>query len=297
MNAIDPFARAAFIPECTDLSAFREHSVGLTGARGLLGSILMARLERQGITVAAYPGDINDEATVAAWFEQQRCSHFFHFAAMVPVGLVEGNPLLAFQTNVIGAFNICKHLLRTQPHCWLFHCSSSHVYQPTARPTPIAEDSPTHPPTFYGATKLAAERVIDTLLAKLQAPYCIGRVFSFTHARQAVPYLVPSLRQKIAALPVGTTLELDNPSAVRDIQDAEQVIDVILQLARRTVTGTVNIGTGIGSSVGDIARSLALALGRTLSVAGVDRGAPGALVADTTRLRALLAAVETAGGR
>ena len=156
MNAIDPFARAAFIPEFTDFAAFREHSVGLTGARGLLGSILMERLERQGIAVAA-------------WFDQQHCSHFFHFAAMVPVGLVEGNPLLAFQTNVIGAFNICKHLLRTQPHCWLFHCSSSHVYQPTALPAPIAEGSPTHPPTFYGATKLAAERVIDTLLAKLQA--------------------------------------------------------------------------------------------------------------------------------
>ena len=288
MTTAAALARAAFIPEYTDFGAFQGQCIGLTGARGVLGGILLRRLEQHGVAIAAYPGDVNDEATVAAWFEQHRFSHFLHFAALVPVGQVEADPLLAFQTNVIGAFNVCKQLLRTQPQCWLFHCSSSHVYQPTAQPTPIAEDSPTHPPTYYGATKLAAERLIDTLLGKLQAPYCIGRVFSFTHERQTHSYLVPSLRHRILALPEGATLEIDNPSAVRDIQDAEQVIDVVLQLARRRTTGTVNIGTGAGSSVADIARMVAHALGRTIQVTGTDRGTPGSLVADTTRLRALL---------
>ena len=288
MTTAAALARAAFIPEYTDFAAFRGKCVGLTGARGVLGGILFRRLEQHGVAVAAYPGDVNDEATVAAWFEQLRFSHFLHFAALVPVGQVEADPLLAFQTNVIGAFNVCKQLLRTQPQCWLFHCSSSHVYQPTAQPNPIAEDSPTHPPTYYGATKLAAERLIDTLLGKLQAPYCIGRVFSFTHERQAHSYLVPSLRHRILALPEGATLEIDNPSAVRDIQDAEQVIDAVLHLAQHEATGTVNIGTGAGSSVADIARTVARSLGRTIQVTGTDRGTPGSLVADTTRLRALL---------
>ncbi len=121
------------------------------------------------------------------------------------------------------------------------------------------------PPTFYGATKLAAEGVVETLMGKLKFPYCIGRVFSFTHADQLPPYLVPSLRQKISALRDGDALEIDNPSSVRDIQDAEQVIDVILHLARRRATGTINIGTGVGQSVGDIARSIARSLERRLS--------------------------------
>ena len=126
-------------------------------------------------------------------------------------------------------------------------------------------------------------------MTRLGARYCIGRVFSYTHARQRLPYLVPSLRQRIADLPAGAALEIDNPSAVRDIQDAEQIVDAILQLARRGATGTVNIGTGVGVSVGDIARAVARSLGRTITVAGSDRAAAGALVADTTRLRQLLA--------
>jgi len=204
---------------------------------------------------------------------------------------VESDPLLAFQTNVVGTFNVCKHLLETQPGCWLFHCSSSHVYQPGASATPINEDAPKNPPSFYGATKLAAERVVETLMGKLQAPYCIGRVFSFTHADQSPPYLVPTLRQKIAALRDGEELKVDNPSSVRDIQDAEQVIDTILHLAHRAAVGTVNIGTGIGQSVRDIALSVAQALGKNIQVTGTDHAPPGSLIADITRLRALLAPV------
>ena len=296
MTANNPFERAEFIPEFTDFSAFRGHNIGLTGARGVLGHLLQARLVRHDIQTAAYPGDINDGDALAAWFANHRFDHFFHFAALVPVAAVEGDPLLAFQTNVIGTFNVCRQLLRTQPGCWFFHCSSSHVYKPTTQPTPIAEDAPKDPPTFYGATKRTAEQVVEILLGKLQAPYCIGRVFSFTHAHQRAPYLVPSLRQSIAALQDGDTLQVDNPSSVRDIQDADQVIDAILRLAQSAAVGTVNIGTGVGQSVGDIALAVARSLGKSIRVAGIDRDTPGSLIADTSRLRFLLAATNVQSG-
>jgi len=288
VNAINPSERASFVPEFTDYAALRGQAVGLTGARGVLGSILSERLERRGIASAAYPGDVNDGDDLAGWFSAHRFRYFFHFAALVPVGAVEGDPLLAYQTNVIGTFNVCKQLLETQTGCWLFHCSTSHVYQPTAAATPIDEEAPKNPPTFYGATKLAAEQVVDTLMGKLGAPYCIGRVFSFTHPRQSPPYLVPSLRQNIAALRDGEALQIDNPTSVRDLQDAEQVIDAVLHLAHRAAAGTVNIGTGVGRSVGEIALGVAQAMGKTIRLTGIDRGQPGSLIADVTRLRALL---------
>jgi UDP-glucose 4-epimerase/GDP-4-dehydro-6-deoxy-D-mannose reductase len=297
VKASNPIGRASFVPEYSDYAALRGHAVGLTGARGILGGILKARLDRRGIETAAYPGDVNNGDALSTWFADHRFRYFFHFAALVPVAAVEGDPLLAYQTNVVGTFNVCKPLLETQPGCWLFHCSSSHVYQPTSTATPINEDAPKDPPTFYGATKLAAERVVETLMGKLLAPYCIGRVFSFTHAHQSPPYLVPSLRQKIAALRDGEALEIDNPSSVRDIQDAEQVIDAILHLAHRAAVGTINIGTGIGRSVDDIARSVAQALDKKIQVTGIDRGNPGSLIADITRLRTLLAPVGEPRGR
>jgi nucleoside-diphosphate-sugar epimerase len=289
VTELNPFERAEFVPEFADYSALQGHAVGLTGARGVLGRILSERLDRHGVETASYPGNVNDGEALASWFAGRSFRHFFHFAALVPVVAVEADPLLAFQTNVIGTFNVCQQILRTQPGCWLFHCSSSHVYQPTATATPISEDAPKNPPTFYGATKLMAEQVVATLMGKLAAPYCVGRVFSYTHALQAPPYLVPNLRQKIAALHEGEALEITNPSSVRDIQDAEQVIDTMLHLARRAVVGTVNIGTGIGRSVSDIARMVARAAGKQIRVSGVDHAPPESLIADTARLRSLLA--------
>ena len=293
MSPSSPFARSDFIPEFADYAAFAGHTLGLTGARGVLGRLLVERLSQHGIACAEFPGDVNQEAALADWFADRQFRHFFHFAALVPVAEVEANPLLAYQTNVIGTFNVCKQFVRTQTDCWFFHCSSSHVYQPACSPVPISEQALTCPPTFYGATKLAAERLVDTLLGKLRVRYCIGRVFSFTHPRQAPPYLVPSLQRNIAALRDDDTLEVSNPSAVRDIQDAGQVIDVMLQLARHGALGTVNIGTGAGLSVKDIALAVARLQGRRITVTGVDRDLPAALIADTTRLRSLLAPAAT----
>lgn len=295
VNANRSGLRVGFIPEYTDYEALRGHAVGLTGARGVLGGLLKKRLDRYGIETAAYAGDINDPADLGAWFAGRSFRYFFHFAALVPVAAVEADPLLAYQTNVVGTFNVCRQLLQTQVGSWLFHCSSSHVYRPTAAAAGIGEGAVKDPPTFYGATKLAAERVVETLMGKLKAAYCIGRVFSYTHALQSPPYLVPSLRQKIASLGDGDVLEIDNPGAVRDIQDAEQVIDCILHLTRQATVGTVNIGTGRGQSVREIALAVAQELGKKVRVSGVDRAEPGSLVADVSRLRAALN--DSSGGR
>ena len=290
MSGPRAFERPAFIAEFRDYAALRGQRIGLTGQRGVLGGILSERCAAQGIACESYAGDVNDAAALADWFAGRSFSRFYHFAALVPVTQVEADPLLAYQTNVIGTYNVCRQLLLTQRDCWLFHCSSSHVYQPTTAPVPISEHGPLAPQSFYGTTKLAAEDVVRTLLTRLRVPHCIGRVFSFTHARQAPPYLVPNLRQRISALPAGAALQVDNPSAVRDIQDAEFVIDAILQLTRRGACGTVNIGTGAGRSVREIALAVAQELGRQIEVTGTDREPAGSLIADTTRLRGLLAA-------
>ncbi len=289
MSYPTPFARPDFLTQPVDYTSFRGQSVGLSGHRGVLGSILQARLQQQGIAIHAYPGNINDHAALSNWFGAHHFNYFFHFAALVPVTLVEKDHLLSYQTNVIGTFNICQQLKLTQRDCWLFHCSSSHVYKPTPTATSITEDAPLLPQTYYGITKLAAERVVSELLGKLGLPYCIGRVFSFSHASQAEPYLVPTLRRRITELADGATLKVVNPSAVRDIQDAETVVDCLLQLAQRRTRGIVNVGTGKGLSVREIALTMARQLGKLLQVTGVDRDTAGCLIADTHKLEQALA--------
>jgi nucleoside-diphosphate-sugar epimerase len=79
-----------------------------------------------------------------------------------------------------------------------------------------------------------------------------------------------------------------NPRSVRDIVDAETVIDSILYLAARRFCGTVNIGSGLGMSVADIARRVATQLGKELDIEGKDKGESDALVADIEPLRHII---------
>jgi UDP-glucose 4-epimerase len=282
-------ARPAFLAPLAGLGSLAGAQVALTGHRGVLGSLLAERLAAGGAQVSTFPGDINDAGALAGWLAPLRARHVFHLAALVPVERVEADPLGAYQANAIGTFNLCRAvILRRQP-AWVFQCSTSHVYASAAGSASLPEWSPTAPATWYGATKLAAERMATELLGKADIALCIGRVFSYTHARQQPPYLVPSLRERIAALPDGGVLEVRNPSAIRDLLDASHVVDAILWLALAQARGIVNIGSGQGRSVRGIALELAAAAGRRITVAGEDVDS-GGLVADTTRLRSLLPA-------
>jgi nucleoside-diphosphate-sugar epimerase len=276
------------IERFADYSCFQGTAVGLTGHRGVLGRLLYDRLKSNGVAVETYEGDVNDAAALREWFRERDLRFFFHFAAIVATVRVDADPIKAYETNAIGAFNVCREILVSQSNCWLFHASSSHVYKPTGAASPVAEDAELAPQTFYGVTKLAAERLIEPLLQRMSARYCIGRIFSFSHKTQQEPYLVPSLRRRIAELRDGETLSVMNPSAVRDIQDAESIIDCILHLARKQALGVVNIGTGVGTSVRQIAAQIARELNKNIRINGVDRDAPGALIADTTKLHRLL---------
>jgi nucleoside-diphosphate-sugar epimerase len=284
------FAQPDFIPPFCNFEQLVGLRIGLTGHRGVLGRILTGRLRERGITYDPYPGDITDRHALGAWFTDRSFDLFFHFAALVSVDSVESDPARAFEVNAIGAYRICERLVRTSGTCWAFLASTSHVYQPLSpnesRPLKVGDREA--PSSVYGRTKLAAEHLCRIFLETLGHPYCIGRIFSFSHRSQQEPYLLPRLARQISNLREGQRLTIMNPRSVRDIVDAETVIDSILYLAARRFCGTVNIGSGLGMSVADIARRVATQLGKELDIEGKDKGESDALVADIEPLRHII---------
>jgi nucleoside-diphosphate-sugar epimerase len=291
------FEQPDFIPVLDDLTPLGGERVALTGHRGVLGSIVARRCIAAGLPTSVFTGDVTDGAAVGVWLRKAAPSLVLHFAARVPVAEVERDPLHAYEVNALGTYHVAAATIRHAPHAWLFLASTSHVYAPTSLgdTMPLAEDAPLGPATFYGASKLAAEQIAAPILARCGVTLCIGRIFSFSHHTQAPPYLVPSLRAKIAALPEDGTLRVLNPHTVRDILDAETVIDAVLWLALQHVNGTLNIGAGRGLTVATIATHLAARSGKRISsIESEDTTHPDALVADVTRLRAAIRAGITA---
>lgn len=283
------FAQPEFIPPFRQFEQLVGLRVGVTGHRGVLGGILAGRLHEHGISVSEFPGDITDHETLSAWFSDSAFDLFFHLAAIVPLQKVEGDRVRAFEVNALGAYEICKQLLR-RPSGWLFIASTSHVYRPetVAAWRPLKVGDREEPSSVYGRTKLAAEHLCRQLMESHRHPYCIGRIFSFSHSSQPEPYLVPSLIRRIEDLKHGQALKVVNPEAIRDILDAETVVDAILHLALQRAQGTVNIGSGKAMTVADIARHVAAAFGKALVIEADTKGTADALVADVEPLRTII---------
>lgn len=292
MTSFALIPRPSFLPSFTRWSALRDQRIAMTGHRGTLGRLLYTSLHECGNTPKTYPGDITNSSELKAWIALVRPSLFFHLAAIVPVAQVQAEPAAAMRVNAAANLGLVEALACHAPDSWLFHASTSHVYslRPLDHTTPhlVAEEESCAPASFYGATKLAGECILRPLAARLGLRACIGRIFSYFHEQQAKTFLVPALRQRIAQTPAGGVLEVNDATSVRDLLPAECIVDAILYLAATRYVGTLNIGSGHGLAVGEVAARLVRLAHKSIKINGIVSPHAGALVANVHRLRAAI---------
>jgi nucleoside-diphosphate-sugar epimerase len=235
--------------------------IGLTGATGVLGQSVQR--DWPGVSWHPFQGDVRDTEAVRAWVDTD-LDAVIHLAAIVPVDRVTSDPGAAFDVNVRGTWNVLLPLQGRR--VWTFVASSSHV----------------HGVSLYGVTKRLAEAAALGL-----GPACVGRIFSFSSPAQDSSYLIPGLLRRIDEADRGATLVVRGGHNVRDFLTTRKIVDAIRVLHEHRVTGVVDIGSGEGVSVLDVARRLAARKGREDLRIVTEDEERSVLVADPARLHAL----------
>ena len=240
--------------------------IALTGATGMLGR--SARQWWTDVEWIPFAGEIRDAGAVRHWIESAGAIDLvLHLAAIVPIAKVESDPRAAFEVNVQGTWNVMDAMRGRD--AWIFLASSSHVYMETS---------------LYGITKKSAE---DAALAFQGARLCIGRIFSVGSPLQAETYLLPSLVKRIRDAEPHARLTIRGGNNVRDFLTTRKIVEAIHTLHAHDARGMVDIGSGVGISVLDLARRLAARMGRNdLEFITTDEERT-ALIADPAKLRAL----------
>ncbi|WLQ66493.1 dTDP-4-dehydrorhamnose reductase [Streptomyces glycanivorans] len=136
----------------------------VTGAGGMLGQDVLARLAVDGVTAVAAGRDtvdIADEAAVRAAFEEHRPAVVVNCAAWTAVDDAETDEEAALRVNGRGPAVLARAC--QEYGAVLLQVSTDYVFAgDAARPYP--EDAPTGPRSAYGRTKLAGEQaVLDVL--------------------------------------------------------------------------------------------------------------------------------------
>jgi nucleoside-diphosphate-sugar epimerase len=223
---------------------------GITGHKGVLGSEF---LKIAPFKFIKFKGDITNKKLVNKWVKSNKFDLIIHFAAIVPTNKVNNNYERSLNVNFNGTKNLIDSIVQNQINLsWFFFSSTSHVY-PFSKKR-VSEKFFPKPSSKYGYTKLKAENYIKRNLGKNNINYCIGRIFSFTHSKQSLEFLVPSIRNKISK--IDKIIELKNLNHYRDFLSVKDISKAICFLWNKKFCGIINIGSGKKVYLKNIAKLL-----------------------------------------
>jgi GDP-4-dehydro-6-deoxy-D-mannose reductase len=227
----------------------------ITGANGFVGQILCKILHQAGQHVIALTGatsaapqyaqqtvtcDIRDAAALEQAIAEVQPTHVVHLAAITNVPLSFKEPVLTWQTNVIGSVNLLQALRNQAPEAFVLFVSSSEVYGASFKQgIALGENSLCQPLNPYAASKLAAEAAFNEYFRQGQ-PGVIVRPFNHIGAQQSADFVTASFARQIALIEAGQqepVLKVGNLDASRDFLDVSDVCDAyvkLLQLSERS---------------------------------------------------------------
>ena len=168
----------------------------------------------------------------------------------------------------------------------IFGLGSCVEYQITDKP--LLEDlTPVEPTTPYAKCKDELRRTLESDAKQHGLVFCWGRVFYPYGPGEHPSRLCSSIIQKLSR---NEKIVLKTPNSTKDYIYIEDLADAILTVLEKKFRGTINLGTGIGVSVLEIARTLAAMLEKSGLIEEVNPPAVdllGYVVADASRLHNL----------
>lgn len=290
----------------------------VTGAAGFIGSTTAELLVDRGHEVVALDNLVRgrqDNVPSRAAFVEGDCGDgrlirslgtfdaCVHFAARIEPAESMVTPDVFFANNVSQTFSMVEALIETGIAKVVFS-SSCAVYGDQVE-MPIDEGRATSPQSPYGESKLAVEQGLRCMAQQGRLRSAVLRYFNAAGGTVAHPerhdpeiHLIPlALAAALGHREVLSVFGTDYPTAdgtcvrdyihVSDLADAHvRAIDALEDHAEFTL----NLGTGIGSSILGVIDSVQRVTGRGVPVRFADRrpGDPAEAVASNSKARDLL---------
>ncbi|MFH7320998.1 UDP-glucose 4-epimerase GalE [Desulfurivibrio sp. D14AmB] len=226
-------------------------------------------------------GDVRDRELLERVLRQEKIEAVFHFAGLKAVGESVSRPLRYYDCNVGGAVALCRAMAAAAVKVLVFS-SSATVYGEPAR-MPVAEDCPLGEPTNpYGRSKLMIEQILADL-SRADPSWRIARLRYFNpvgahesgligedpsgEPANLMPYVAQVAAGKRESLQVfGTDYPTADGTGVRDYIHVMDLVEghlaALEYLRRHPGLLTVNLGTGRGLSVLEMAETFARVSGR-----------------------------------
>ena len=298
-------------------------TVLVTGGAGYIGSHTVRMLRDRGRDVVVLDtlelghraalmgaelvvGDIRDRSLVTEICRSKGVTAVVHFAAYKNVGESMLTPEKYWMNNVAGTVDLVEAMLAADVRNIVF--SSSCSVNGTPPVVPVTEDAPIAPESVYAETKAMVEKILGWYgvthgLTAVNLRYfnaagasddsLIGE--DWGQSLNLIPLVMKATLGKRPPVQVfGTDYPTPDGTCIRDYIHVDDLADAHIRaldhLAAGGQTVSLNVGTGVGSSVLDVIHATERVSGMQVpyEVVGRRAGDPVTTYADPTRIEAVL---------
>lgn len=265
-------------------------SVAVTGSEGFIGSHVVETLVEAGYHVRAMVqynsfgswgwledvepeilgnvdvvlGDVRDRDSVRALLAG--ADMVCHLAALIAIPYSYRAPWSYLETNAGGTLNVLE-TARSLDITRVIATSTSEVYG-SALTVPMDENHPLHAQSPYAASKIAADKLVESYHLSFALPVVTLRPFNTFGPRQSARAVIPTVISQLAA--GRREIALGSLSPTRDftfVRDTAAAFLALLEAPLPQVEGqTFNAGSGEEVAIGELAERIAELMGVSIEI-------------------------------
>ncbi len=210
-------------------------------------------------------GDITDEDCMLELMRDREI--VFHLASLIAIPYSYRAPSSYVRTNIGGTLNIMR-AAKELGNVKIIHTSTSEVYG-SAQYVPIDEKHPLVGQSPYSASKIGADKIVESFHLSFGVPAVTMRPFNTFGPRQSQRAVIPTI---IIQCLQGNEVHLGATSPTRDLNYVENTVDGFIQAAvtEKAVGKTINLGSSREISIGNLAELIGKLMGREIRIISED---------------------------
>jgi GDPmannose 4,6-dehydratase len=189
--------------------------------------------------------DLTDQASASRLIKSIKPDEVYNLAAQSFVGASFDQPITTANINAIGVLNLLEAIRENKPDAKFYQASTSEMFG-KVKQTPQNEDTPFHPRSPYGVSKLFAHWIAINYRESYNIFAACGILFNHESPLRGEEFVTRKITQAVAKIKLGLLdkLELGCLSAKRDWGYAREYVEGMRRILRADKPDAFVLATG-----------------------------------------------------